>query len=416
MIRQIVHTIAILYLIAFSTAASLNAQDGYAGMPGTYLQMGAGAGALGMGKAYTALATDASAVYWNPAALADQNPYQFYFMHSALFFDTSLDFLGASMPTRKWGSFGTGVMALSSGDFEERNALNQEVGSFNMIDMAYLLSWSRKLGKQFSIGISYKMVTQKVDDYSGSGHGFDLSIRTRLADRFDIGLMVMNAIAPSMKLVNESQSFPTQLRVGAATTFMKEQLTVSTEFSKIFGWGSAFLNLGVEYRIMENLAIRTGINDKRLTLGFGFALDKVGMDYARSSVSDLGNGQQFSVKYAFGGFGVKAEAFPGVFSPMGEQNISRIKLKANSRDVISNWVFKIVDAEGKVIRSFNESGPLMEEIIWDGRDNGGVLVSDGRFSYRFEIWTQDGSKLRSEGALVAIDTAGPEGSLEFSEK
>ena len=66
----------------FSILFSAQAQDGLAGMPGTYLHMGVGSEALSMGKAYTAIAHDATAIYWNPAALADQNPYQVYFTHS----------------------------------------------------------------------------------------------------------------------------------------------------------------------------------------------------------------------------------------------------------------------------------------------------------------------------------------------
>lgn len=387
------------------------AQEGLAGMPGTYLHMGVGARATAMGKAYTALATDATAIYWNPAALANQNPYQVYFMHSTLFYSTSFDYLAGSAPTRNLGSFGLGLLFLNSGDFDQRNELNQELGSFNVLDMAFLFSWSKELIWGWSAGINYKLVTQKLLDYSGTGHGFDLSLKSRLFDRVDVGLMFLNLISPQMKLAVESQSFPMQVRIGAAMPFFDNKLLVSADVGKIVSWESTFLNVGAEYRVLDKLAVRAGVNDGRFTLGAGFALNQASLDYSHKSVSDLGSSHSFAVKYAFGGFGVSARANPEIFSPLGEYNISRIQLVVKSRTDVLRWNFQIINSDGSVIRHFEEDGTLPEEIVWDGRDNTGALVEDGKFNYRFEIWTLDGENLYSKGKLVSIDTKGPAGTL-----
>jgi hypothetical protein len=398
-------------LIVLNLPGHMQAQDGLAGMPGTFLHMGVGAHALGMGKAYTAMATDATALYWNPAALANQNPYQVYFMHSVLFFDTNFDYLAGSFPTRNLGSFGLGMLYLNSGNFDQRNELNEELGSFGISDMAFLFSWSKEMFKGISAGINYKLVTQNMLDYSGTGHGFDLGLKTRVFDRVDVGMVFMNALTPKMKLANDSQTYPMQFRLGAATRLMQDKLIISVDVAKIAGWESAFFNIGAEYTVMERLAIRTGINDGRFTMGLGFEFNQVGIDYGHKNVSEFGLNHTFAVKYSFGGFGVSAEALPEIFSPMGEQNISHIKLKAKSRSTIMQWNFHIIDSRGNIVRSFSERGLLPEEIVWDGRDNSGALVEDGRYKYRFEIWTLQGESLHSEGSLVSIDTEGPAGTL-----
>jgi hypothetical protein len=398
-------------LIFLSMPLQSKAQDGLAGMPGTYLHMGVGARALAMGKAYTALATDATALYWNPAALANQNPYQVYFMHSVLFFNTNFDYLAGTLPTANLGSFGLGLLYLNSGGFDQRNELNQELGSFGISDMAFILSWSKELFKGISAGLNYKLVTQNMLDYSGTGHGFDLGLKTRLFDRIDLGMMFMNLLTPKVTLAYESQTYPMQFRIGAAMRFLEDKLVFSTDIAKIAGWESTFFNFGAEYTVMQKLSMRTGLNDGRFTLGLGFLFDHVGVDYGHKNVSEFGLNHTFAVKYEFGGFGVSAEAIPEIFSPMGEQNISHIKLNAKSRSNILQWNFHIIDKKGNVIRSFSERGTIPEEIVWDGRNNSGALVEDGKFKYRFEVWTLKGETLQSEGNLVSIDTQGPAGTL-----
>jgi hypothetical protein len=315
------------------------------------------------------------------------------------------------LPTRNLGSFGLGMLYLNSGDFDQRNELNQELGSFSISDLAFLLSWSKELFQGWSVGLNYKLVNQKVLAYSGTGHGLDLGFKTRLFDRVDAGLMFMNLLSPKMKLAYESQSFPMQVRLGAAMRFLDDKLIVSSDVGKIAGWESAFINIGAEYNVYSNIAVRLGLNNGRVTMGLGFAINQVGIEYGNKSVSEFGFTQNFAVKYAFGGFGVSAKANPDIFSPIGEQNISRISLKAKSRADIQQWTFDIIDNKGEIVRSFSERGTIPEEIVWDGRDNDGALVEDGKFKYRFEIWTQNGENFSGVGNLVSIDTKGPSGSL-----
>jgi len=405
----------ITMMLALNLLSTAHAQTGYAGMPGAYLHMGVGARALGMGKAYTALASDPTAIYWNPAGLANQNPYQIYVMHSTLFLDTNFDYIGASAPTKRLGSFGFGLVALSSNGFDQRSILNEELGKFSMMDMAFLFNWSKQIFSGISVGANYKVVSERMLEFSGMGHGFDIGIKTKLFNRVDVGLSLMNIISPKVKLANTAQKYPTQFRLGFASKLLSERLVVSADVTKIFNWESTFVNVGCEYQIINNISVRAGLHRGRFTIGTGFSFNHYGFDYSNSSVSELGMNHRFAVKYAFSGFRVKANAFPEVFSPSGDQNISKIKLHVKSRADISGWILEILDDKGNVVRNYSESGNIPEQVIWDGRDSMGALVEDGKFSYRFKVLTVDGQNMLANGSLVSIDSNGPAGFLGSNE-
>ena len=408
--------LGIVYMLTISLPGSSKAQEGIGGVPGAYMYMGVGARALGLGGAYTSIADDATAVYWNPAGLAQQNPFRVSFMHAVLFMDTALDFFAASAPTERYGSFGAALMALNSGGFEQRTALNEVVGNFNTRDMTVMASWSRQFMGNVSLGLSYKFVTQKILNYNGSGHGLDIGLKTVLFDRLHAGLVFRNLIEPSVALASDGQSYPTQVGVGASTYLINDQLLVSAEVSKISGWEEMVYHFGAEYRIMNQTAILIGVNKNSFTFGAGFNFNALDFAYSNVGGSDLGSSHRFSVDYAFGGFGVNAAAYPKIFSPSGEQSVTRIRLKAKSREDIEHWMFAIVDEQGKSVRQFTQSGKPPKEIVWDGRNGMGTLVADGRFKYVFNVRTVEGSVMNSEGKLVTIDSQGPQGVFASSEE
>lgn len=83
----------------------------------TFLDLGIGARARAMGGAYTALADDISALYWNSAGIGHMETFTAGFTHASLFGDLDIDhmFLGVVIPVGQ-NRFGLSVNSLSSGD------------------------------------------------------------------------------------------------------------------------------------------------------------------------------------------------------------------------------------------------------------------------------------------------------------
>ncbi|MBP9699599.1 MAG: UPF0164 family protein, partial [Elusimicrobia bacterium] len=68
---------------------------GSAGTVGAeFLRMGAGARGMSMGEGFSALVDDATALYWNPAALAGLEKRSATFMHATAIEDSFYDFGG----------------------------------------------------------------------------------------------------------------------------------------------------------------------------------------------------------------------------------------------------------------------------------------------------------------------------------
>ena len=407
-------TLLLAALIASGPANPLTAQEGIGGAPGAFLFMGVGARALGMGGAYSAVANDVTAIYWNPAGLATLDPIQISINHASLFLDTSLDFFAAMAPTARYGTFAAALLSVGSQGFEQRTVLNEVVGSFNTGEMAFLASWSREWFGGFSVGINYKFVKQKILTYSDGGHGLDLGIKTTLSSRLSGGLVFRNLINPKVNLYNDSQSSPMQVSAGVASGFFNDHLTLSVEFSKINGWGEGRLHFGSEYNFKDRLALRVGLGAQSVTVGAGFAFDAFGLEYSNGG-TDLGTSHRFSLSYSFGGLGVSASATPRVFSPAGEFNVTKVKLKVRSRNAIKKWSFVIKDSDNRDIWAYEANGKPPEEIVWDGRNSMGSLVPDGRFKYWFSVWTVHGKEMTRSGDLVTIDSRGPVGEIVSNE-
>jgi hypothetical protein len=67
-----------------------------------FLSIGIGPRALAMGGAYTSLANDASAIYWNPAGIANTDQFQAMFANTALFAGITLNYFGLVLPAALW--------------------------------------------------------------------------------------------------------------------------------------------------------------------------------------------------------------------------------------------------------------------------------------------------------------------------
>lgn len=281
---------------------SLGAEDG--GRPGTFLDFGASARSLAMGHAFTGVADDASAIYWNPSGLVQLKRRDAVLMYSALEQDTKFSALSYSQPTLRLGTFGFGMVSLESGSFDKRSATGQKVGSSDIRETGFLLSHGFSLSSRLALGSTVKVVRQKMDVYSDTGFGLDAGLLWKLGSKWQTGAAVTNLVAPSMKLRSETEKYPQDLKLGAQW-MASSKLLFALDLDQVQN-GLTKINLGTQWIVAPLVALRAGMNKSELTAGLGLNLGDWDLDYAFglnngiSGEEKLGSSHRFGLHLAFG--------------------------------------------------------------------------------------------------------------------
>jgi len=165
--------------LAQTQSGQLESVDRIGTTAAQFLKIGAGARPIGMGSAYSALATDILAVYWNPAGLSRINRNgEAVFNHGIWLADTKYNFAAFSINVGAIGSVALQVTSFHTPEQPVRTVKNPE-GDGRLWDansFAMGISYAKNLTDQFSIGFSLKYLSERIFNASATGAAMDLGI------------------------------------------------------------------------------------------------------------------------------------------------------------------------------------------------------------------------------------------------
>lgn len=303
-------------------ASLLAASPLWAGEPGTagatFLKLGAGARAVGMGEANTAVADDAYAAYWNPGGLSQLRYPELVFSHNQHLEGVNQQFVSYAHPLLGGTVLGANLTRLAVGSFDAYDNAGGRNGSVSADDLAVGLSIARGFtlagpgAPFFGAGASVKHVRERLASASASTFAMDLGLITRDWERWlgswargaRLGF-AMRHIGPGMRFVSETTRLPTTAAVGLSMerTLWKDPFIASVEYSRPNDSQGA-VSIGGEYWLNQMVAARVGYcsgldEGLGLRFGVGLRLKKLQIDYAFSGYGDLGNTHRIGLTLRF---------------------------------------------------------------------------------------------------------------------
>jgi hypothetical protein len=400
--------VALLAAMVLPTGAAAEEENG--GAPGSWLSQYVTARALGLGGAFVGTADDASGVVWNPAGLATLVPNEVRFETAQLFEDTYVHALNFAVPGNRLPSFGLSIVTLRSGEFDRTNELNDPLGTFREVETAYIFTMSRNINPRFAVGTNVKLVTQSVEDFSGTGVGFDVGAIMNVTPTLRVGASILNVGGPSLTLRDTKEKYPIEFRGGFSASVLRGRGLLTAEVDQSQGPGVRFRG-GSEYWVQPAFALRVGLDDQHPGGGMSYRFaGNYQFDYG---VLDhpLGLTHRVGLTYRFGGFFARAKAEPEIFSPTGERAVTKIDLNARTKADLESWKLDILNKADEVVRSFGGKGQPPAHIQWDGKDETGLPLADGEYRYRLVVNDADGRVIESRVHAVTISTGGPQGAV-----
>jgi hypothetical protein len=202
-------------------------------------------------------------------------------------------------------------------------------------------------------------------------------------------------------------------RAGAALTLLGGNAMIALDVASHSG-ATPTLHAGGEYWIQNAVALRVGMESDRATGGVSYRfMPQYQIDYGIAD-HPLGLTHRVGLSYRFGGFFASSQAEPEVFSPTGEKPTTQIRLNAHTKATASEWSLEVVDKTRQVVRKFSGPGLPPPHIQWDGKDETGLPVADGSYTYRLVVRDAQGRVLDSPLRRVTISTAGPQGDVPIT--
>jgi hypothetical protein len=245
------------------------------------LREGVGARAAGMGEAYTAVAGDQTAAYWNPAGVAVLNRKDFVLMHQRSLQGINQAYGGWATGNEKRG-LALSLAVYSVGGFEARTEPTLEpLGTFGVYDLNAGVSYGQRFGQRTYFGFAVKALHENIESESAWGLGVDLGLMMRFGiPGLTAGVSYRNL--GRMEVLDQKRTpLPRTVRFGAS--YVRNTLTLSADY-RLPEKGNSGANVGLEYVLNERLFLRggfiTGHDTRSWSLGMGVTRRNWRVDYA----------------------------------------------------------------------------------------------------------------------------------------
>lgn len=299
-----------------------------------------GSKASGMGGAFTSIANDATAMYWNPAGLSFNNTKEVYFNHANWIADISFDYFGFTIPMNGKATIGFNITSVTMDEMEVTRYGNEDTGeTFKAADYAIGSTYALNLTDRFSIGLNSKYIQQSIANSHAKGLALDFGTLFVTPFGFRLGTSISN-FGPKLMMTgddlligadvdeniegnNESVTgilstdyfdLPLVLRIGISDEFqIGSRNNIVLSLDAISPNDNAnYINVGAGIYLLDGLiSLYGGINslflenaESEFSFGGGLRIpqllnNSLSINFTHEQMKFLGNSQQVSISFNY---------------------------------------------------------------------------------------------------------------------
>jgi hypothetical protein len=398
----------ILIIIAAVSLASL-LFAGPGGLPFEATGKGTGIREVSMGEAGTANCPGANAVFWNPACLDSVQKNEVYISVETFLEGSNFDQVSYASPVGMLGGIGASVSMLNYPAYERVDSFGNPLGAEgSMKDITASLGYGKTLWWGLQAGLSAKTFIKNIDDATYTGFNMDAALFKPVTEIFDLGLTFRNVLPLTLKYTSEEEKFTASARFGAALKLLDRDLRLAFDAEKYFIDSPIYIYGGAEYNIMKMFFIRAGVNTSGDTVNFGggagIAWQDIGFDYGLVA-KDAVMSHKFALSYRFGGYDLSLKAEPEVFSPIGSNKKTYIRINAKVKYSIYKWKVEITNGLGDVVKTWMGAGEPDAEEIWDGLKTDGLPMNEGTYRATLTIIDENDVSVTADSIKIKIDNS-----------
>ncbi len=283
--------VTVVYLSFLISADMLFGQDNFnkvaqSGMQ--FLKIGVDAEMVGKGEAGISDVKGASAMFWNPAGLAELENHEFMFSHNAWIADISMNAAAVAIDLQNLGVLGLNILWMDYGDLLKTSVASTieesvqygyiDEGKFSPTDLAFGLAYSKKVSSQFSFGGQIRYLyenygSNKTISVTGAETNTDNILS---AVSFDFGTlyypgieslalsMTVQHFSTDLKYEQEAFSTPLTFKIGVSMNLLdfydnqsQSRLTLAIDAIHPRDYTER-INIGMEYDYLGLFRIRGG--------------------------------------------------------------------------------------------------------------------------------------------------------------
>ncbi len=308
--------LAVLFLAWASPAWAGKSEAGTSGAE--FLKIAPGARPAAMGEAFSAVADDAHAVFYDPAGLARLGQVEATGMHDSHVLGIRYEFAAVAVPLANRrdpfvkptsrGTLALAIYNLSVSGLERRgnNETDAPTDTFGASDFAYSMGYGIGISSRTSVGAAVKLVDQSLDASRASATALDAGALWA-GRRLRLAAGVRN-LGSGTKFHGVADPLPRTLYAGAALP-IGERWLVAADIRLPRDASSAF-SAGAEYcRPFDSVTgcLRGGLNTAHrddgglggMSLGGGVGVGSLRFDLAWVPFGELGSTFRYSLRVRF---------------------------------------------------------------------------------------------------------------------